>query len=167
MVKVVESNGLHLYQVEFEKGPQYPGVIFTCPAKQWDLSAYTGVETVVTNPGTEDSIVGVRIDNAADNGKWNTGSDWVRAGATTTIKVTFGKEVNFTHHVEKYFVRPGYALDPARVVAINVFCSKPKGKGSIVIQEIRGVHSSAWEAARTPTRLKEIEDEKKDNHQAP
>lgn len=161
VMKVVEADGLHLYQFEFEKGPKYPGITFTCPAKEWDLSGYTGMETVVSNLGKDDTIVNVRVDNAESNGKWNNGSDWVKAGATTTIKVAFGKEVNFTHHVEQYFVRPSYALDTAHVAAINVFAAKPKGGGSILIRAIRGVHSSAWEEARTPARVKEVEEEKR------
>ena len=51
-------------------------------------------------------------------------------GAAGTIKVTFGKS---------YGGNPGFALDPARVVAFKVYATQPKAPATVIVRNLRAV----------------------------
>lgn len=96
---------------------QYPTVVFEPKdAPVWDASAYGHVETRITNTGTHAMWVQMRVDNAGEGrlNPWNLNGIQLKPGATGTLRVTFG----YT------YAQPKYALDPSKIVKINLMLPK-------------------------------------------
>lgn len=106
--------------IAVQAGPEgYPGVALK-PDAAWNLSAYGHVQARVINTGSKPVLVALRVDNDVKRGgnPWNTEQDYLKAGATGTVTVTFGYA---------YGHKPGYALDPSAVTQILLFTGKSDG----------------------------------------
>jgi len=95
----------------------YPGIGIKPEGAAWDLSGFGHVEARITNAGAREVALNLRVDNAGDWQKdpWNTESLRIGPGQTGTAKVIFGSQ---------YGLKPGYRLDPAKVVQVLLFTGK-------------------------------------------
>ena len=126
----VDENGGKTLKATFPGGGGYPAFAFPTPDDGWDLSKYSGVQVDVTNAGTGNVKVALRVDNAGDWKKnpFNTEAVTVKAGETKTIKVTFGKS---------YGGNPGFALDSSKVSAIKIFAENPKQESTVTVSNLK------------------------------
>jgi hypothetical protein len=131
-IQDVEHNGTKLIQMTYGTKVEYPTVSFPPPEGPWVLSDYAGVETEVTNTGEHPVLVSLRVDNKKTpdikGEPYNTESVRLAPGETKTLRVYFGKSFGY---------KPGYALDPSMVSAIQIFPSKPKEAGTILINKVQ------------------------------
>jgi beta-glucanase (GH16 family) len=128
-LSLVERDGTRLLQAQFPVG-QYPAFGLPVAEGGWDLSGFAGAQLDVTNTGAAAVTVALRIDNLGNwqDNPWNTESATLAPGASATIKVTFGKS---------YGGNPGFALDPARIVAFKVFATQPTQPATVVVRNLR------------------------------
>lgn len=107
----------------------YPGVEFPADGGEWDLSAFSRVEAVITNLGDKPLGVTVRVDNPGDwkTNPWNGENTTIPAGKTATATVTFGYS----------WGKPAFKLDPAKVTKVMVFTGKPKQEIKYRIETVR------------------------------
>jgi len=128
----VDHNGTKVIQMTYATNVEYPTVSFPPPEGPWILSDYAGVEVEVTNTGDHPVQVALRVDNKKTpdikGEPYNTETVRLAPGDTKTIRVYFGKSFGF---------KPGYPLDPSMVSAIQVFASKPKEPGVILINKVQ------------------------------
>ncbi len=128
-LSVDTSTGTPALKVEFTGGSGYPGLDFPLPGATINLAAFAGVQAEITNLGTERLNINLRVDNPGDWRKspWNTNGIWIPAGATQTVKVTFGQSHG----------GPGYALDASRISVIKLFAGNPKQTSAILVKNLR------------------------------
>lgn len=110
---------------------EYPGfAIAPAAGDAWDLSPWGHVQAKVTNTGECDLSVSLRVDNAGDwrGSPWNTESVSLKPGETKFLKVIFG------HH---YGYKPGYRLDPSKVVRVLFFVNKSDRQRSFRIEDVQ------------------------------
>jgi acetyl esterase/lipase len=126
-VSVVSNGTGNVFQAEYEQGVQYPNVQFNMPG-ELDLAGYTGLSATVTNLGSSEVKVSFRVDNAGDwhSSPWNAEVDAVAPGETKTINITFGRS----------YGGPGFALDPARIVAVGICVPSPTENAELRIDSI-------------------------------
>jgi beta-glucanase (GH16 family) len=107
----------------------YPGLNIKPQGDAWDLSAFGHVEAKIVNTGEKAIGVNLRVDNAGDWKKnpWNTESTYLKPGETKTVNVIFGYQ---------YGKKPGYKLDPSKVVNLLLFTGKVKADSSFRIESI-------------------------------
>jgi len=107
----------------------YPGLGIKPKGTAWDLSEFGRVEARITNTGDRPLTVILRVDNAGEWSKepWNTESVGLKPGETRTAKVIFG------YH---YGLKPGYKLDPSKVVQVLFFTGKVTQPLSFRIESI-------------------------------
>lgn len=129
-VSVVERDGTKLLQAEFPAGQGYPAFGLPVAAGGWDLSGFAGARLDVVNTGTAAVTVALRVDNLGNwqDSPWNTESITLDPGASGTLEVSFGKS---------HGGQAGFALDPARIVAFNVFANQPQQPATIVVRNLR------------------------------
>jgi len=74
--------------------------------------------------------VALRVDNDGDwrENPWNTESVTLKTGETQTIQVTFGKS---------YGGNPGFALNPANIIAFKVFADHPKQLSTVIVRNLK------------------------------
>lgn len=118
-------------KVEFAADDGYPGVFFPAPPPEWDLSAFRGVESEITNLGAGKVSVTVRVDNAGDwtTNPWSAEATELEPGETKTITVNFGNS----------FGKPAFALDPKKITGIHVLANSPKEEGVLLIRSLKAV----------------------------
>jgi beta-glucanase (GH16 family) len=95
---------------------RYPGIELKPErAAAWDLSAYGHVEARVVNTGSQNLRFSLRVDNEGDwrDNPWNTEEMTLGPGASGTVTVIFG---------HSFGRRPGFALKPAAVTGILMYC---------------------------------------------
>ncbi|MEZ0295484.1 MAG: family 16 glycosylhydrolase [Candidatus Methylacidiphilales bacterium] len=94
----------------------YPGIKFAPPGGAWNLSKYGFVKAKIVNTSSKKISVALRIDNPDDwkLNPWNSEVMWLQPGANGEVKVYFG--INFG--------KPGWALKPENVSAIQIFTNK-------------------------------------------
>ncbi len=97
---------------------QYPG-FFVKPetGASWDLSPWGRVEAKITNLGTANLQLSMRVDNKPDGSSGNTESTTIKPGETKILKVIFGFGYGF---------KPGYALNPGAIADILFFSNGKK-----------------------------------------
>lgn len=124
---VVETQGIKALQAVFEEGIDYPAIEFPLPEER-NFSAFSGIETEVTNVGPSAVKVALRVDNP---GEWkdepfNSEVDAVAAGETKRIAVVFGKS----------YGAPGFPLNPARVTKIMIMVAAPAQPATLLIRRL-------------------------------
>ena len=107
----------------------YPGLGIRPPGPSWDLSQFGRVEARITNASEKTLSVNMRVDNAGDwrENPWNTERVRLKPGETRTAKVIFGYQ---------YGMKPGYKLDPSKVVQVLFFTGKVTQPVSFRIESI-------------------------------
>lgn len=143
-ISVEEGAGAKVLKMTFPGGGGFPGVDFSAPETAWDLSAFGGVAANVTNEGTANVGVTLRVENAGDwrQSPWNSHVVWLKPGASGTVTVNFGES----------FGKPGFPLNPAAVSKLKIFATEPKQDGAILIHDIKAVGSPAQESAPAPAK---------------
>ena len=129
-VSVVEDQGAKALQAEFPAGDGYPAFVLPVTAGGWNLSAFRGAQVDIVNKGQSTVGIALRVDNEGHWRKapWNTESVTLKPGQARTIKVTFGKS---------YGGNPGFALNPARIVAFKVFADRPKQAATVLVRNLK------------------------------
>jgi len=92
----------------------YPGIHYA-PAAPLDLSSAKGIETEITNLSDEPITISLRVENGTDPkaAKWSINWQQMEPGEKRTLQTPFGLK----------YGKPGYALDPAKIVGITVYVS--------------------------------------------
>ena len=130
----------------------YPGLGIKPIGAVWDLSEFGHVEARITNTGDKSLTVILRVDNAGDWRKnpWNTESVGLKPGETRTAKVIFG------YH---YGMKPGYKLDPSRVVQVLFFTGKVKAPVSFRIESLTAAGATGEKPSVRPqdVRIKPVD----------
>ncbi|MDQ3813728.1 MAG: glycoside hydrolase family 16 protein, partial [Armatimonadota bacterium] len=135
-VSVAEADGAKVLQAQFPAGNGYPGFEMPVTEGGWNLSAFGGAQVDVTNTGESEVVVALRVDNEGDWKKspWNTESVSLKPGETKTIQVTFGKS---------YGGNPGFALNPANIIAFKIFAVQPKQAATVVVKNLKAFGTPA------------------------
>jgi len=106
----------------------YPGVSidFDPPL---DFSKFGRIEVDLTNYSQEEIIFCLRVDNAGywQTEPWNTEQKIIQPGRSGTVAVHFGYS----------WGKPGFKLDPSKIVSLMLFVSKPKTERFFRIERIR------------------------------
>ncbi|MEO8614605.1 MAG: GDSL-type esterase/lipase family protein [Luteolibacter sp.] len=138
----LKESGSPAVKVDFPISEAYPGIEFPMPAGGWDLAGYGGVQADVTNPGTANVSVYLRVDNACEwtESPWSVEVLRLDPGETKPLKVVFGKS----------FGQNGFALDPAHVTSIRFFAGPVSAPFSVQIAGLRAVDPSATPASAAP-----------------
>ena len=107
----------------------YPGVALKPEGGAWNLSGYGHVEARLTNTGTKDIFLSLRVDNAGDwhANPWNTESVALKPGETRTVQTIFGYAYGF---------KPNFALKPEAVVQVLIFTAKSDAPQSFRIESV-------------------------------
>lgn len=115
----------------------YPGVIITPEAgAAWDLSPWGHIEAKITNLGTANLGMGMRVDNAGDwrQQPWNAENLSLKPGESKVIKIIFGHSYGF---------KPGYKLNPGAVTQIIFMAtSKSDAVRSFRIEDLQASGSA-------------------------
>jgi beta-glucanase (GH16 family) len=102
--------------VTIQPGPSsYPGVSVAPEGRvPWNLAPWGHVEAKITNLGTTDVSVAMRVDNKPDGNSGNTEGVRLKPNESKVLKVIFGYS---------YGYKPGFALNPESVVQLLFFSS--------------------------------------------
>ncbi len=97
---------------------EYPG-FFIKPetGSSWDLTPWGRIEARVTNLGTGNLQLSMRVDNKPDGSSGNTEATTIKPGETKTLKVIFGYSYGF---------KPGFQLKPGSIQDILFFSAGKK-----------------------------------------
>ncbi len=141
---ITQQNDAPALKVDLPASRGYPGVTFTAPADGWNLSDYSGVQIDLTNPGTEEVAMTMRVDNAGDHAQspWSVQVFRIKPGKTETLKVRFGQA----------YGGQGFALDSAHITAIKLFPNPPKAPFTVLLANLKA-YKSAASAASVPVSL--------------
>lgn len=107
----------------------YPGVNIKPEGEAWDLSAHGHVEARIVNTGEKTLGITLRVDENGDwhDSPWNTSKTvYIKPGATGVVNVIFGYS----------YGKPGYALKPANVGNVLLFCGKSDAVQSFRVESI-------------------------------
>ena len=106
----------------------YPGVVIDFDPPM-DLSKYGRVEVDFTNYSQDNIKLCFRVDNAGywKDEPWNSEFKIVKPGKSETVTVFFGYS----------WEKPGFKLDPSKIVSIMIFVDKPKNEQIFRIERIR------------------------------
>ncbi len=126
---VKDASDAPVVQVVCQPSPQWPGIVIK-PARQqhWDLSANSWVEATVSNTGSRQIKLVMRVDNPGDWRKqpWNGDSIDLGPGQSGKAKVTFGQS----------WGGPGYKLDPRQVNQVLLFIGKPTEPATYIVRQV-------------------------------
>ncbi|MFA6959122.1 MAG: family 16 glycosylhydrolase [Opitutaceae bacterium] len=119
----------------FEAGSNYPNIQFPIPQGGWNLTAFSAIEVTLTNANEKKLTVLMRADNPGDWRKepWNTERLLFNPGETKVIKLTFGQQNG----------APGFPLNPARIIGIQLFLERPKADTVLLISNLKASGSPA------------------------
>lgn len=119
---------------------KWPGVIVNPPngKPNWDLSLWGHVEAKVTNTGTEDFKIYIRVDNPSKPGEnpWNSEPIQLKAGASTVAKVYFGYS---------FYFQPSYKLDQSNVVRVQFFADNLKSDIEFKVEDLK---AAGWDGEK-------------------
>ena len=106
----------------------WPGARLT-PATPWNLAEHGHVAARLTNTGAAALRISLRVDNAGDwhDSPWDAEALTLAPGETSTLDVYFGYS---------YGQKPGYRLDPAKVVSLLFFTDKVTAPCSFLIDSV-------------------------------
>lgn len=122
----------------------WPNIFFRPVSGVWDWSGYTGFAVDIYNPESETQTVSMRVDNEGADGvkSCNQQGASVRAGAWTTIRMRFNLSADTTlwgmNGLPITGPKGGGAvLDLSRIVAFQVFLSKPSQEHTLILNNFR------------------------------
>ncbi len=139
---VSQGNGQAL-EVDFGVA-DWPNVFFTAPEGGWDWSAHSGIAVEVFNPEEQAVNVCMRVDNDGADGMNHcvTVATTAQPGEWTTLRASFG-----TAGLDAFWgmrglpvlgpVTHGAKIDPSRIVAFQVFLSRPSERHRLRLDSIR------------------------------
>lgn len=141
----------------------YPGVTLSAPNGHWDLAAYGQIALNVKNDGATGLTISCRVDNPGADGTIHcvTGSLRLAAGQSGELFVDLKRASDDTldgklFGIKGYPVRMGGAntIDPANVVGLVIFVTKPSTEHAFAISEIRATGRytppTAWTSDANP-----------------
>ncbi len=108
----------------------YPGfAIRPSDGAVWDLSPWGHIAAKITNTGSANLWLSLRVDNDGpwQDNPWNTESVSVPPGQSRVVKVIFGHQYGF---------KPGYKLDPSKVIRVLFFGGKSAQERSFRIEDL-------------------------------
>ena len=107
----------------------YPGITLSPPGKVWDLAAFGHIEARVTNTGSKQLGLTLRVDGDDDWRKdpWNGENVYLKPGATGTVRVRFGYS----------WGKPGYPVKPAAIARVLLFAGKVDAEQSFKIESLQ------------------------------
>jgi hypothetical protein len=107
----------------------YPGVNLSPLSKPWDFSSYGHIEAQILNTGAKPLNVALRVDNAGNwqDNPWNTESAYLLPGQRATVSTIFGYS---------YGGKPGFALNPSKIVNLVIFTTKSDQAQSFRIESV-------------------------------
>lgn len=129
-------------RVHFESA-DWPNVFFPAGKKPWDWSGRQGLAVNVTNPNSFAVDVAMRIDNEGADGTshCNTAARAVPAGRTITLSCTFNVGLDLglwgMRGYPPLSKQEGPVLDPARIVAFQVFLPRPPEPRALILDSVR------------------------------
>ena len=108
------DNGVTSLKIVGTAKAAFPGIHYA-PASPLSLTGAKGIEAEVTNLSGEAISVSLRVENDTDGkaAHWSIGSLQLGPGDTRTLQSPFGMT----------YGKPGYALDPAKIVGITFYIS--------------------------------------------
>ncbi|MCX5758273.1 MAG: beta-galactosidase, partial [Candidatus Hydrogenedentes bacterium] len=144
VASIVKRDGRQMMQVDFQV-VDWPNVFFTPPTgKVWNWNDFAGIEVEVYNPAPDSIGVSIRVDNDGGNGisNCNTGNANIPAKSYGTVRVRFGTaDTGVFWGMRGLPVRgpvgEGAALDLTRIVAYQVFLSRPSEPHTLFISSVR------------------------------
>ncbi len=130
VVSLVDRAGAKLLQAQFPASQGYPAFVLPVAEGGWNLSGFAGAQVDLINSGASEVTLSLRVDNLGNwqDSPWNSESITLAPGASGTLKVAFGKS---------HGGNPGFALDPARIVAFKVFVSQPREPATVLVRDLR------------------------------
>ena len=136
----IASEGLN---VKFPTTSKYPAVNFKSSDGTWDMSAYDGIEAVISNTGAHRLWLSMRIDNAGNwqNKPWSSDNLGIAPGETKTFTVRFGTQ----------YGKPGFALDASKIINVKLLASSPKAGSELQLKSIKAVKSDNSQAKAPAT----------------
>lgn len=130
-VTPVRHDGRPALQIDFHVS-DWPNAFFSAPPGGWEWSDHAGLAVDVYNPGNVTTAVCLRVDNAGADGRQhcNTGAGMVGPKETATIRCRFTRKENNRFWGMRGVpilgaVTSGPPLDPAQIVAFQVFLPRP------------------------------------------
>jgi len=153
---VPQGNGRAL-KVDFAV-TDWPNVFFS-PAEggPWDFSAWAGIAVDLYNPEAETVPVSMRVDNAGADGlnHCNTVSTGARPGEWVTLEARFNTGGSnpfwgMRGVPELGPVPTGPVIDPARIVAFQVFLARPTQPHTLRLDNVRVFGVGAATAGKVP-----------------
>jgi hypothetical protein len=128
------SEGLVL---DYENSPKWPSVDFAPAAGVWDLSAYAGVEAVITNEGTNTVKTIMSVYNPGIPGKMksNGTKQDIAPGETVTMTALFGKNPNPNKAAD--------SLDLTQISIVKIFVGKVSSPSKLKVSSLKVVKKDA------------------------
>lgn len=126
----------------------YPGVnIKPQGFLVWNLASYGHIAAKVTNLGTKNIHLSLRVDNDKDwrENPWNSESVSIKPGETKSVDVIFGYA---------YGKKPGYPVNPAEVSNIMLFTSKSKEEQVFRIDELKAAGPAGQKPDQDPRSIR-------------
>jgi beta-glucanase (GH16 family) len=126
---------------------QYPGItIKPATGTAWDLTPWGRVEAKITNLGTTNIQVSLRVDNSPDGSSNNCEAISLKPGDSKILKVIFGFS---------YGYKPGFQLNPASVTNLLFFSPGKKDTArSFRIEDIQATGSAGEKPAVDPSTVR-------------
>ncbi len=137
----------------------WPNVFFRPVSGTWDWAGYTGIAIDITNPEAESQSVSVRVDNAGADGvsSCNQAGTSVPAHGKSTFRMRFSRGGDNTLWGMRGLpvtgpTGGGVVLDLHKIVAFQVFLSRPTRAHTLLLSNIRlyGPSAEADDKVRFP-----------------
>jgi len=145
ILKLVETASGQALHMASGHAVEWPGITLPPPNDNWDANGFGAIAMTVTNTGSNQVSVALRIDNPGGNGSTNslTAIETIEPGRTRSLTVNFSDTPwIFTTQTEVVGMRgaPGnLKIDPANIVQMIVFVPRPSSDHQFVIDNIRAV----------------------------
>ncbi|MFC1525209.1 beta-galactosidase [Candidatus Latescibacterota bacterium] len=142
-ISLVPSGGGQALRIASGHAVDWPGITLSPPGDRWDVSGYRQLTMDVTNTGSNEVSVGLRVDNPGGDG--NVNCVQVIESLAPGDRVSIVAELcqtpwRLTPPLELVGMRaaPGQTrIDPADVVQLIVFVPQPRQSHEFVIDNIR------------------------------
>ncbi|MBX7255655.1 MAG: beta-galactosidase [Candidatus Hydrogenedentes bacterium] len=153
---VVRVKGERVLEVRFKKS-DWPNVYFAPREGAWDFSEASGIAIDVYNPEDLPVTVSMRVDNAGADGENHcvTAQTSAGPGKWTTLRALFNPSDSGPYWGMRGIpgVGPlgkGKSIDPACIVAIQIFLPRPAEEHTLYIDNIRLAGKSTLDGASIP-----------------
>ena len=139
--------GSRALRVDTTAKEDWPGLTLQAPKGKWDASPFATIQLDVTNLGTNDVKVALRVDNPGADGVKNcvTGHIELKPGASGTLTQALTRKLTTPPPVKLFGMR-GYpfgnstkerSINAKNVTALLIFIAKPKAAHSFRVDNIR------------------------------